>query len=362
MPPADRAHRYYEQEAKKLAKYNQDNFDNILVESLLTPQPSPTPRLPRHFRQSVYARLNKKGEFKVTNFADRVNKEPTHIINVQGLTKNHKDHIIDIFPHAELSYLGTHPKKSKPIVSSLLKPLSNHEMSNQGLGGNWMTDLLGALPNPGAPTTNSTPGPQPPHQPQNHAPNTGPQPPAPGAQQIDVTTLLGLIAALNAGNAMTGAAAGTVRTGRVKIREPEVYDGKKRGRAVAWVEPILIDNLGSQNDPESYDWDDFKKAVEGAFGDTDRERTVIRELEALKQGKRPVSTYTSDFRRIKADIPNWDESTFVHYYRKGLNKDIKDYLVTQPVQTRLNALIELSIRIDNRIWERKKEKEESGTH
>ncbi|KAG8952832.1 hypothetical protein FRC04_003758 [Tulasnella sp. 424] len=230
---------------------------------------------------------------------------------------------------------------------------------NQGLGGTWMTDLLGALPNPGAPMATSAPGPQPP----NHTPNPGPQPRALSTQQIDVTTLLGLIAALNAGNAMTGAAARTAKTGRVKIREPEVYDGKKRGRAVvrfilncelyftarrnnfnqeadqirftisyltdtarAWVEPILIDNLDNQNDPESYNWDTFKTALEGAFGDTDREGTAIHELEALKQGKRPVSTYALDFQKIKANISNWDESTFVHYYHKGLSEDIKDYL------------------------------------
>lgn len=73
----------------------------------------------------------------------------------------------------------------------------------------------------------------------------------------------------------------------------------------------------------------------------------MQELEALiqKGQKGPVVNYASDFRRIMMEI-NWDESTFIHYYRRGLKEEVKDALVYHPIPTDLDTLVDLSIRID----------------
>lgn len=188
------------------------------------------------------------------------------------------------------------------------------------------------------------------------------------------------------------------KAGKIKIREPEPYDGKKRGTkadqfiddcdlyfkikkadfpdgetkiifaityltdvAKTWSSPILRDILGKQKKLESRNWLAFKNAFAKAFGDPDKEGAAIRELEALiaKGQKGPAVGYASDFRRITMEI-DWDESTFIHYYRQGLKEEVKDALVYHPIPTNLDDLIELSIRIDERIWERKQER--SGDH
>lgn len=60
----------------------------------------------------------------------------------------------------------------------------------------------------------------------------------------------------------------------------------------------------------------FKNAFTKSFGDPDKEAAAVRELEALiqKGQKGRAVNYVSDFRRIMMEI-NWDESTFIHYYR-----------------------------------------------
>ncbi|KAG9004757.1 hypothetical protein FRB90_010753 [Tulasnella sp. 427] len=180
---------------------------------------------------------------------------------------------------------------------------------------------------------------------------------------------------------------------KAKVKEPDVYNGKARGKAAtrfllscknyfqlrasdspddstkisfavsylsgtaqAWAKPILTDLLGAKAKPTSTRWKDFEEALEGAFGDPDAVGTAIRELEKLVQGNRPAANYASDFRRLMADIP-WDEKTFMHMFKKGLKEDVKDafmYAPTPPAD--FNALVKEAIKYDNRIWERKQER------
>ncbi|KAG9020597.1 hypothetical protein FS837_008059, partial [Tulasnella sp. UAMH 9824] len=150
--------------------------------------------------------------------------------------------------------------------------------------------------------------------------------------QIDPTIVAAVIAALQ--TAGIGAQAQPKAT-KMKIKEPEKYDGKNRG--------------GDAN------WRSFKKAFITAFGDPDKEGTAIRKLESLTQGNRPAATYAADFRRLKADIA-WNEQAFMHAYQQGLRADVKDGMVYHNKPDTLEKLIALTIRIDDRLWERKQEK------
>lgn len=187
---------------------------------------------------------------------------------------------------------------------------------------------------------------------------------------------------------------------KIKVREPETYDGKKRGLradqfiedcklyflvkddefkdermkivfaisyltevAKTWASPILRDILGRRSKREARRWDAFEEEFVKAFGDPDKEAAAIRQLEALieKGQKGPATQYASDFRRITMEI-NWDESTFIHYYRRGLKEEVKDALVYHPIPTNLDTLVNLSIRLDERIWERKQERSNDHPH
>lgn len=191
------------------------------------------------------------------------------------------------------------------------------------------------------------------------------------------------------------------RKPKIKVREPETYNGKKRGLRAdqfiedcklyflvksdefkdermkiifaisyltdmvkTWASPIVCDILGKQKKREAKRWDVFEEEFVKAFGDPDKEAAAaIRELEALiaKGQKGPATQYASDFRRITMEI-DWDESTFIHYYRRGLKEEVKDALVYHPIPTDLDTLVNLSIRLDKRIWERKQERSNDHPH
>ncbi|KAG8898058.1 hypothetical protein FRC00_003425 [Tulasnella sp. 408] len=130
--------------------------------------------------------------------------------------------------------------------------------------------------------------------------------------QADPALIAAIIAALQT------AGVGTHKATKMKIKEPDEYDGKNRGgdaerfllscenyfkarssdfpnsdnkiqftlsylrgTAQAWGDVILRDLLGNQTRPESYSWKSFTKAFIKAFGDPDKEGTAIRKLEAL---------------------------------------------------------------------------------
>ncbi|KAG8906305.1 hypothetical protein FRC01_008066 [Tulasnella sp. 417] len=131
--------------------------------------------------------------------------------------------------------------------------------------------------------------------------------------------------------------------------------------AQAWAEPTLIDNLGGQTRRELRDWDAFKDAFDRSFGDPNKEAMAIRELEKLKQGTGPASKYASEFRRMIVGI-NWNEDTFIWRDNKGPNEEVKDGLINFPVQTTLDDLINLSICIDDRLYQRKMERQEDHHH
>ncbi|KIO25098.1 hypothetical protein M407DRAFT_25531 [Tulasnella calospora MUT 4182] len=180
----------------------------------------------------------------------------------------------------------------------------------------------------GVPSSTSTPG-----QP------TQPMQPTQPIQQptlptIDPNILAAIIAALQvAGLGTQAPPQAQPKATKMKIKEPNTYDGKSRGgdaerwlltcenyflarasefpddvakvqfalsypssTAQAWGDYILKDLLGAQLKNESHDWDSFKAVFVTAFGDPDKEGTAIRKLEALSQGSRPIATYMADFR------------------------------------------------------------------
>ncbi|KAG8896197.1 hypothetical protein FRC01_011951, partial [Tulasnella sp. 417] len=204
---------------------------------------------------------------------------------------------------------------------------------------------------------------------------------------IDQQMLAAIIAAVQIANNQSQAP-----STKVKIKEPEPYDGKGRGgeadrfilacenyfkarssdfpsdevrvqfalsyltnTAQAWGDVILRDLLGSRALIASSNWKRFKKEFLAAFGDPDKEGTATRKLEDLSQGNRPATSYIADFQRLKVDVP-WNEQGFMHQFRKGLRADIKDGMVYHKKPTTLEGYIELARQIDDRIWERKQEK------
>ncbi|KAG8946349.1 hypothetical protein FRC04_011895 [Tulasnella sp. 424] len=209
---------------------------------------------------------------------------------------------------------------------------------------------------------------------------------------IDANMIAAILAALQASGVSAQTQSTTTKAAKIKIKEPDTYDGKNRGgdtkrfilscendfqarsnnfpddeaqiqfalsylggTTQAWGDVILQDLLGAQISPATTNWSNFKTEFIQAFGDPDKEGTAIQKLEALSQDNRPAATYAVDLRCIKADI-SWNEQAFMHAYRQGLRADVKNGLVYHDKPTMLEKLIELSIQIDDRLWEQKQEK------
>lgn len=85
------------------------------------------------------------------------------------------------------------------------------------------------------------------------------------------------------------------------------------------------------------------------------EREATRRLLALSQGSQSVTSYSIDF-RILANECGWDESALMGIFVKGLSEQLKDELASRDEPSSLEELISLSIKIDNRLRERLRER------
>jgi hypothetical protein len=140
--------------------------------------------------------------------------------------------------------------------------------------------------------------------------------------------------------------------------------GLLTGRAAEWFEPILRNFLGDDDDQKKEtkvifgDFDEFEDSLKLTFGNPDEKRQAERQLLALRQTG-SAGWYAAEFKRISAKL-NWgDEALIVQYY-KGLRDDVKDDISRGKRPDKLHKFVELSIEVDNRLYERKMEKKGHG--
>jgi hypothetical protein len=125
------------------------------------------------------------------------------------------------------------------------------------------------------------------------------------------------------------------------------------GSALSWFAPLL-----EQQSPLLDNFEAFIEEFKACFGDTDSVRTAINKIRRLRQGDRPASAYAADFRLLASDIP-WDEQALMEQFRYGLRNDVKDLLLTFPEDPKsLTEAISRAVRCDNRLFERRSERQQ----
>ncbi|KAF8927437.1 hypothetical protein BGZ47_002158, partial [Haplosporangium gracile] len=78
-------------------------------------------------------------------------------------------------------------------------------------------------------------------------------------------------------------------------------------------------------------WPDFKQAFLDFHTPPNAAVAALTALESLRQGKRTVASYTHDFRRLRRRVPSLDDTTALHWYKKGLEKETsKEVMLRQP--------------------------------
>ena len=124
------------------------------------------------------------------------------------------------------------------------------------------------------------------------------------------------------------------------------------GSALSWFAPLL-----EKESPLLNNFEEFLGEFKACFGDTDSIRTAINKIRRLRQGDRPASAYAADFRLLAADIP-WDDQALMEQFRYGLRNDVKDLLLTFPEEPKsLTEAISRAVRCDNRLFERRSERQ-----
>ncbi|KAG7405064.1 Retrotransposon-like protein 1 [Fusarium oxysporum f. sp. rapae] len=135
-----------------------------------------------------------------------------------------------------------------------------------------------------------------------------------------------------------------------------------QGDAKDWFEPILRDFLENEEEAQDQDtqnifgnWDNFKQVLKDNFGVVNEERQAAAELLALKQHK-SCAAYSAKFRQL-ASKTKWDDEALMEIYYRGLKEEVKDelYLADRPEEG-LTAYITMAIKIDERQYERRRER------
>ncbi|KAH7278834.1 hypothetical protein KP509_38G058100 [Ceratopteris richardii] len=133
--------------------------------------------------------------------------------------------------------------------------------------------------------------------------------------------------------------------------QPDRYPDDASKVALSWFAPILEKDMAVLHDYEG-----FLRELIATFGDADTSRVAETKLQKLRQGNRPASTYASEFRQLICDL-TWHEDYFISQFRWGLRDDVKDLLLTMPEVKTLNEYINQVVQCDNRLFERKQEKQ-----
>ena len=135
--------------------------------------------------------------------------------------------------------------------------------------------------------------------------------------------------------------------------------------ALAWFEPIWRDYLEHVNSVEDMGeeasrifqrYTEFEKGIKAVFGDPEEQRTAERQLRNLRQ-RGSATEYAAKYRQITSRLEDWDDEPLMAQFYEGLKDEVKDELVKEDRPAELSEYIAMAVRIDNRLYERRREKQ-----
>ncbi|KAK2899768.1 hypothetical protein Q8A73_012897 [Channa argus] len=99
----------------------------------------------------------------------------------------------------------------------------------------------------------------------------------------------------------------------------------------------------------------FVEELRKIFDHPARSKNAADRLLSLRQGFRSVADFSVEF-RVLATEAQWDDAALRTVFRHGLSDPVKNELTHRDPPDSLDELIELAIRLDNRIRERRRER------
>ncbi|KAI9035401.1 uncharacterized protein KD926_003523 [Aspergillus affinis] len=209
-----------------------------------------------------------------------------------------------------------------------------------------------------------------------------------GARAPTTEELMGMIGQLQ-GHIQT--LEGRLAVKSIKVRPPETFDGTRSklrafttqldlylrmnhkklaheadkvffastyltGPAFDWFEPYIRDYQEQPVDKQDDDtkeifasYDDFKRRLQGTFGDIDATRNAERKLWRLRQTG-SVSKLASDFQQIISHL-DWDEDSYIAKFEEILKPEIQEKLIWMEKPNSLSKMIEQAVKIDNKLYD-----------
>lgn len=129
------------------------------------------------------------------------------------------------------------------------------------------------------------------------------------------------------------------------------------GKALNWFAPLLEAHTVGSKPFGSYT--EFMNQFSISFGPVDVAVTSAYALDKLKQGRMSAATYATQFKQLASDL-SWGQEALMFKFRSGLNDSVKDILVGKDLPESLDALIEMSIRADQMLFQRHLERRAVG--
>jgi hypothetical protein len=137
------------------------------------------------------------------------------------------------------------------------------------------------------------------------------------------------------------------------------------GKAADWFEPFLRilyhrNESGVPTDTDLADkifkkYSNFTQQITLVFGQIEEKREAERKLRRLRQTK-SASLYATEFLQVTSRL-DWDDEAYIAIFYEGLKDGVKDEIVKIEWPKELTDMIEAAVKIDNRMWERKMEKQ-----
>ncbi|KAL0201043.1 hypothetical protein M9458_004230, partial [Cirrhinus mrigala] len=115
------------------------------------------------------------------------------------------------------------------------------------------------------------------------------------------------------------------------------------GQAAEWAAAVLkADGIAAHSYPE------FTTQLRAAFQHPESEVEVDSRLYHLRQGERSVSKYTMDFRTLAVQT-QWSDAALRTAFYEGLSSRLKDELAVRELPATLEGMIQLALRVDQRM-------------
>eukprot|EP00064_Thunnus_orientalis_P006660 superscaffoldBa00000703_g6678 len=132
--------------------------------------------------------------------------------------------------------------------------------------------------------------------------------------------------------------------------------GSFKGAVLAWGSAVW-----ERQSSICFSNEDFTTEMRKVFDHSVRGKDAAKRLLSLRQGSHSIAEFAIEFRTLVTES-RWNDKALRGVFQDSLNDSVKDELTSRDDPPDLDQLIALPIRVDNCLWERRREKSARTQH